>query len=108
MKKFTNAEIAEIRANLNKDIVYCGIRNGYGVGEITISPDGRYICWKYFGQSASKNTNAELRWLLEVIFEDCETVTPAEYSEYHINYVPIDKQYKGIDMSTQHPNVCGL
>ena len=29
MKKFTTAEIAEIRANLNKGIVYCGIRNGY-------------------------------------------------------------------------------
>lgn len=108
MKKFTNAEIAEIRANLNKGIVYCGIRNGYGVGEIWVSEDGKYIRWRHYGQSANKNTDGQLRWLLETIFEKCETVTPAEWSDYHISYVPIDKQYKGFDYSTKHPNVYGL
>ena len=109
MKKFTNAEIAEIRANLNKGMVYCGIRSdGYGVGEISVSPPKEYIRWRHFGQSSIENTDSQLRWLLETIFENCITVTPAEWSDYHIGYVPIDKQYKGIDYSTKHPNVCGL
>jgi hypothetical protein len=108
MKRFTNAEITEIRANLNNGVRYCGIRNGYGVGEIAVSYDGQYIIWKNAGQSANKNTDSELRWLLETIFGECETVTPAEYSEYHVNYIPIDKQYKGIDLSSKHPNVFGL
>lgn len=108
MKKFTNAEIAEIRANLNKGITYCGIRNGYGVGQICVSEDKKYIRWQHYGQSANENTDRDLRWLLETIFEKCETVTPAEWSDYHIGYVPIDKQYKGFDYSTKHPNVFGL
>ena len=105
MRKFTNAEIAEIRSNLNKGIVYCGVRNGYGVGEITVSPTKEYIRWRHFGQSANENTDGQLRWLLETIFESCETVTPAEWSDYHINYVPIDKQYNGIDHSTDRKSV---
>ena len=108
MKKFTNVEIAQIRANLNKGTVYCGIHNGYGVGSICVSPDGKYIRWRHYGESANENTNRDLRWLLETIFKKCETITPAEWSDYHINYIPIDKQYKGIDCSTSHPNVCGL
>ena len=108
MKRFTNAEIAEIRANLNSGTVYCGIRNGCGVGEIMVSPDGNFIRFRSFGQSAIRNIDGQLRWLLETIFRECETVTPAEYSKYHVNYVPIDKQYQGIDMSRKHPNVFGL
>jgi hypothetical protein len=108
MRKFTNTEISEIRANLNNGVVYCGICNGRGVGQITVSPNGLYIRWQHYGQSANKNTDEELRWLLETIFESCETVTPAEYSKYHVNYVPIDKAYKGIDMSYMHPNIYGL
>lgn len=108
MKKFTNAEIAEIRANLNKGIVYCGIHNGYGFGEIWISEDRKYIRWSNYGQSANENTDRDLRWLLETIFKEYETVTPAEWSNYHIAYVPIDKQYKGFDYSTNHPNIFGL
>ena len=108
MKKFTNAEIAEIRTNLNNGLVYCGICNGRGVGDIMVSPDKKLIRWRHYGQSANKNTDGQLRWLLETIFEGCETVTPAEYSEYHINYVPIDKQYQGVDLSAKHPNVYGL
>ena len=108
MKKFTNAEISEISDNLNNGVVYCGICNGNGVGRINTSPAGEYIYWQHYGQSAIINTDEELRWLLETIFEDCETVVPAEYSKYHVNYVPIDKAYKGIDMSSMHPNVYGL
>ena len=108
MKKFTNAEIAQIRSNINNGFVYCGIRNGNGVGMIAASSDGKYIRWRYYGQSANENTNRDLRWLLETIFKNCDTVAPAEWSDYHINYTPIDRQYKGIDHSTNHPNVCGL
>lgn len=108
MKKFTNAEISEIRINLNNGIVYCGIRNGAGTGHITVSPDHKWIRWNHYGSSAEKNTDRDLKWMLENIFDDCETVVPAEYSKYHINYVPIDKQYRGIDLSTNHPNVWGI
>ena len=108
MKKFTNKEIAEIRANLNNGMVYCGICNGHGMGRIIVSDDGKYICWRHFGESANKNTDEELRWILENIFDDCETVVPAEYSKYHVNYIPIDKSYQGIDMSRVHPNVWGV
>ena len=107
MKKFTNAEIAQIRADLNNGVVYCGIQNGRGVGRIYKTLQGN-IGWNYYGSSANKNTNRDLRWLLETIFDNCETVTPAEYSEYHVNYIPIDKQYEGVDMSSWHPNVYGL
>ena len=72
MKKFTNAEIAQIRSNLNNGFVYCGIRNGNGVGIIAASPDGKYIRWRYYGESANENTNRDLRWLLETIFNICE------------------------------------
>lgn len=108
MRKFTNAEIAEIRANLNNGMVYCGICNGRGMGTIRISADDKWICWRHFGESANKNSDKELRWVIENIFDDCETITPAEYSKYHVNYVPIDKQYKAIDMSMKHPNVWGI
>ena len=107
MKKFTNKEIAQIRADLNNGMIYCGIRNNRGVGEIYKTTQGN-IGWRYFGSSANKNTDRDLRWLLENIFADCETVTPAEYSYHHINYVPINKQYEGIDMSQKHPNVFGV
>lgn len=107
MKKFTNAEITQIRADINNGTTYCGIQKGRGVGRIYKTLQGN-IGWTYYGSSANKNTDEELRWLLETIFEDCETVTPAEYSEYHVNYIPIDKQYKGIDISRSHPNVYGL
>ena len=106
MQKFTDQEIAQIRAELNNGTLYCGIRNGKGIGLIYAHYD--YIHWRNAGSSANRNTNEELRWLLENIFDDCETITPAEWSDYHINYIPIDKQYQGIDCSTKHPNVCGL
>lgn len=108
MKHFTDNELKVIKDDINNGTVYCGIRkDGYGVGRIYLTTCGN-IGWRHFGESANKNTIEELRWMLETIFKDCETVTPAEWSDYHIGYVPIDKQYKGIDYSTKHPNVCGL
>jgi hypothetical protein len=107
MRKFTRKEIAEIRADINNGTVYCGIHNGFGVGRIFKSVAGNFY-YEYYGQSAVNNTIADLAWLLETIFADCETVTPAEWSDYHINYVPIDKQYRGIDVSPSHPNILGV
>lgn len=107
MYKFTKREIAQIRAEINNGTVYCGIRNGYGVGKIFKTEQGN-IGFEHYGSSAIRNTDDELAWLLEVIFKDCQTVTPAEWSDYHINYVPIDKHYQGFDFSTSHPNVCGV
>lgn len=107
MKKFTMQEIAQIRAEINNGTVYCGIRDGRGEGKIYKTPFGN-IGFQHFGSSAVKNTDGQLKWLLETIFSECETVTPAEWSDYHICYVPIDKQYSGIDCSRSHPNTFGL
>ena len=107
MHKFTKQEIAQIRDDINNGTVYCGIHHGRGVGKIFLTLYGN-IGWEHFGQSAVKNTNEDLEWLLTHIFDECETVTPAEWSDYHLNYVPIDKCYQGIDFSSSHPNVCGV
>jgi hypothetical protein len=107
MRKFTKQEIAQIRAEINNGTVYCGIRNGFGVGKIFKTEQGN-IGFEHYGSSAIKNTDTELAWLLEVIFNDCNTVAPAKWSDYHINYVPIDTQYQGVDFSTSHPNVMGI
>ena len=106
MKKFTNQEIAQMRADINNGTIYCGIYDGKGVGRIYKTPFGN-IGFQHFGTSAVKNTDGQLRWLLETIFVECETVTPAEWSDSYINYIPIDKQYSGIDVSTKHPNAFG-
>ena len=107
MKKFTNQEIAQIRAYINNGAYYCGVINGVG-GYGRIFKSDKWIAFQHYGQSAVENTNAKLRWLLENIFTDCDTVVPAEYSKYHCDYVPIDKQYERKDMSGSHPNVWGL
>lgn len=107
MYKFTKQEIAQIRADINNGITYCGIRNGYGTGRIFKTLQGN-IGFEHYGSSAIRNTDEELAWLLETIFCDCSTVAPAEWSDYHINYVPIDTNYQGIDFSRSHPNVLGI
>lgn len=107
MKKFTNAEIAQMRAEINNGTVYCGIINGMG-GYGRIYESDKWIAWQHYGSSAEENTDEDLRWLLETIFADCDTVVPAEYSKYHCDYVPIDQQYARKDMSMSHPNVWGL
>lgn len=107
MKKFTMQEISQMRADINNGTVYCGVRNGRGVGRIYKTSQDN-IGFQHFGSSAIKNTDGQLKWLLETIFVECETVTPAVWSDRHINYVPIDKQYSGIDLSTKHPNTFGV
>lgn len=106
MKCFTNEEITAMRININNNIVYCGIRNEKGTGRIY--KQGNYIAWQNFGQSAIENNDKALRWLLEEIFDKCETVSPAIWSNYHINYVPDNPLYKGIDLSREHPNTFGI
>jgi len=107
MKNYTNNELKTILNNLKNDISYCGIRNGYGVGHI-FQTDSGYIGWQHFGQSANRMTVSQLRFVVETIFSDCECIVEAQYSDYHINNIPKDKRYKGIDHSASHPNVMGI
>lgn len=106
MKTYTHNELKQIYNDINNGVVYCGIRNNYGTGRIY--KDGKYIRWEHFGSSCEKNTIHNLQWLIENIFEDCDIITPTEYSEYYVNYIPVDKQYNAIDFSCMHPNVYGL
>lgn len=107
MKKYTNKELTAILNNMKSGVVYCGISNyNFGIG--SISADTRFIYYNHCGASATKSNITSLRWLLENIFDDCTIITPAAYSEYHINFIPVDTQYKAIDHSAQHPNINGL
>lgn len=92
MRKFTNQEIAEIRKNINKGKIYIPVyKNGKAFGgAIFHSPyPSKFISWRYYGQSAIKDTDEQLRWLLETIFDDCEDITEAVWNEYLIDYVPL-------------------
>lgn len=100
MQHFTDKEIIEIRENLNKGVCYCGICNGYGEG--LIYERRNFIKYSHYGSSAIKNNDEQLRWLLETIFEECDTITPAVWSDYHMNYVPYTPLYKGIDFNRKH------
>ena len=92
MRKFTNNEIAEIRKNINNGMIYVPVqKNGKAFGgAIFHSPyPSKFITWRYYGQSAIKDTNKQLRWLLETIFDDCEDITEAVWNEYLIDYIPL-------------------
>lgn len=104
MKKFTDAELKGIMKNLKNGQVYCGIRHQYGVGTINLTIHHN-IGWEHYGTSAEPCTIRNLRWIIETIFEDCEDIVAATWSDYHLGYIPIDKKYKGIDYSNQYPNV---
>lgn len=106
MKKYNNTELKAILENINNGVVYIGIRNGSGVGRIY--KHCHYIRWEYFGSSATPARVDDLKWIIENIFNDCELITPGIYSEYHINYIPIDEKYNGIDFSYTHPNIYGV
>ena len=110
MREFTNQEIAEIRRNLNNDVVYVGVKNGKAtIGRIYHSAyPSKFIAFEYYGQSAVKDTNEQVRWLLETIFEDCDNIVEAVWSDYHVSYIPIDGSYEPIDLSGSHPNVFGV
>lgn len=114
MKHYTNKELKVILENIKNDIVYCGICDGRGIGKIFCTGYGN-LGWEHYGSSAIKMTVRDLRWVIEIIFCECELITPAEWSDYHVGYVPIDKRYKGFDLSYKdangkpiHPNVCGV
>lgn len=106
MKKYTDSELEKILNDISGGAVYVGISNGYGVGEIRGYMS--YIEWRHYGSSCEKKTIKNLRWIIENIFDDCDIITPAIYSEYHINYIPVDEKYNGIDFSFSHPNINGL
>ena len=92
MRKFTNQEIAEIRRNINDGKIYVPVqKNGKAFGgAIFHSPyPSKFITWRHYGQSAIKNTNEQLRWLLETIFDDCEDITEAVWNEYLVDYTPL-------------------
>lgn len=111
MKKFTDKELHVMLDKLKSGITYTAVRNGYGgFGFITInkSIDKNLILWQDYGQSAVKATTEQLRWLLETIYAEYDTVVESRYSEYHIGYIPIDTSYKVIDHSSSHPNVYGV
>lgn len=110
MKRYTDNELQSILDDINKGTVYCGVRSsdGYGVGEIMLSSDSRFIAYSHYGSSAVDSTIRGLRFLMEKIFDDCAIITPAVWSDYHIAYIPIDPQYKGFDCSREHPNTFGV
>lgn len=92
MRKFTNQEITEIRKSIKKGTIYVPVyKNGKAFGgAIFHSPyPSKFISWRYYGQSAIKDTDEQLRWLLETIFDDCEDITEAVWNEYLIDYVPL-------------------
>ena len=92
MRKFTNQEITEIRKSIKKGTIYVPLyKNGKASGgAIFHSPyPSKFISWRYYGQSAIKDTDEQLRWLLETIFDDCEDITEAVWNEYLVDYVPL-------------------
>lgn len=107
MKKYTNVELKAIIKELKSGVVYCGIDN-YNRGIGNIFYDDNLIKWNHYGSSANKCNIDGLKFILESIFEKCSIITKAKYSEYHINYIPIDENYIGIDVSNSHPNTFGL
>ena len=92
MRKFTNQEITEIRKSIKKGTIYVPVhKNGKAFGgAILHSPyTSKLISWRYYGQSAIKDSDEQLRWLLETIFNDCEDITEAVWNDYLIDYVPL-------------------
>lgn len=92
MRKFTNQEIAEIRRNINNGEIYVPVqKNGKAFGgAIFHSPyPSKFISWRHYGQSAIKDTDEQLRWLLETIFDDYEDITEGVWNEYLVDYTPL-------------------
>lgn len=42
---------------------------------LTLSPDRKFIRWRYYGESANANTIKDLQWIIEIIFK----MTPEEF-----------------------------
>lgn len=103
MKDYNNSELRSILHDMKSGTVYCAI-DGYNRGIGQIRADDNYIRYSHFGSSAVSSTIRDLKWLVENIFTNCQSIVPAEWSDYHINYIPVNRAYKGIDYSTRHPN----
>lgn len=102
MKNYTNEELKKILDDMKKGVVYIGIYNNCGVGKISI--EHSFIKWDYYGKGETMATVYSFRWLLENAFYNCDLIVPAKYSKYHTNYIPKDKKYNGVDISTRHKN----
>lgn len=71
------------------DKIYAELRSGTVFGDIDahrmggtyfwrtlwLSPDKKFICYRHYGESACKNTKADLCWILREIFK----MSPAEF-----------------------------
>lgn len=107
MKHYTDKELSAILSDMAHGNYYCGIdKYNRGIGAIWLN--GGYIHFRHYGESAVKETIKDLRFIIEVIFSDCEMITDCIWSDYHINYIPKSDDFVGVDLSAQHPNVCGL
>lgn len=106
MLKLTNEQLQTIFNGLNEGKSYCGIKNDKGIGSITnFSED--YFEIQHYGSIKVQKSVKRLQSAIEIMFNDCDEIVEAYYSEYHCNYVPVDKKYTKIDLSTSHPNVFG-
>lgn len=99
--------LRKILSDINNGGKYIGISKGRGTGIIFRTPYGN-IGWNHYGESACPSTIRGLKFILEVIFNDCECFVPAIWSDYHVNYIPADTRFRAVDLSAKHPNICGL
>ena len=108
MKKYTKKELTKMLEDIKAGTVYTSIEKGRGgIGYIKLSCTGKYIEYNHFGTSARRVSVDDLQWIIDVIFMKADKITPAYYSEYHLNYIPINEQCEHIDFSIMHPNVYG-
>ena len=83
------------------------LRGNYPEGYLTLSPDGQYVRVNHYGQYAVRATHTGVKGLFDNVLDDITAVTPAHYSEYHVNVIPDDPTYIAVDHSYMHPNVYG-
>jgi hypothetical protein len=108
MKATSTEHYAEILANLKSGHEICGILpNGCANGHIYYNLLTDCIHWEHYGSSANAATPDELSFVFETIFKDCITWDYCEFSEYHINYKPLNSAYICIDLSRMHLNTFG-
>lgn len=86
MRYYTDKELSELRRELARGKQFCcnNVHNRI-TARIWLSKNG-YIMYSYFGTSAIKNTNCELRWLIETILDDCDDFGEAYYSKFDSSY----------------------
>jgi hypothetical protein len=104
IKERTTAE-GILNRLLNGEYIQGIDSNGRGVGLVYYN-DG-YIHWRHYGQSARQATVDGVMFILNTIFSECIDWSPCAFSEYHVNYIPLNKKYRGVDLSRCHPNTFG-